>query len=136
MLVTGGAGLLRFGLKAAFSRLAVGEVTTEAGIQASARLGREGEELAGITKNTTPIPSLSGKKAYRIPDELDPVSRTIGEVKNVKSMSYTSQIRDDVAYAQQQGYRFTLTVRPTTQLSRPLTEAVSRKEITLKYLVP
>jgi hypothetical protein len=72
----------------------------------------------------------------RSPDELDPASRTIGEVKNVKSMSYTSRIRDDVAYAQQQGYRFTLTVRRMTQLSRPLAEAMSRKEIALRYLVP
>ncbi|MGH3301024.1 MAG: putative toxin [Streptosporangiaceae bacterium] len=48
---------------------------------------------------TDRIPSLSGTAAYRIPDELN--SSVLGEVNNVSSLSYTNQLRDFAAYAQQ-----------------------------------
>jgi hypothetical protein len=37
------------------------------------------------------------------PDVLDRNAGVIGEVKNVASLSYTSQLRDDVLYAQKYG---------------------------------
>jgi len=58
----------------------------------------------------------------------------IGEVKNVGSLSYTKQLRDFAAYAQQQGYTFELWVRPSTQLSGPLQQAVKFGRITLRFL--
>jgi hypothetical protein len=94
--------------------------------------GRQGEAAARIIPNTNRIPSLTGTSSYRVPDVLN--STTIGEVKNVASQSYTSQLRDDVLYAQKYGLTFELTVRRTTELSGPLAEAVSRGEIILNFL--
>lgn len=109
-----------------------GEVTN--GTTLSRQLGQAGEEAAQIVKNTERIPSLTGTASYRVPDVLNRAEGIIGEVKNVESLSYTSQLRDYVAYAQQNGLRFELTVRPTTQLSAPLQEAVRNGQIILKQL--
>jgi len=77
-----------------------------AGVRAA---GNAGEASAGIVKNTQRIPSLSGNAAYRIPDELG--NGVLGEVKNVSSLSYSSQLRDFAGYAQQRGLQFNLYVR-------------------------
>ena len=58
----------------------------------------------------------------------------IGEVKNVGRLSYTNQLRDFAAYAQQQRYTFELWVRPTTPLSGPLQLAVGEGQIILRFL--
>jgi len=99
-------------------------------------LGRVGEQAAGIIKNTERIPSLTGTANYRIPDVLDRARAPgiIGDVKNVAQLSYSKQLRDFSAFAQQNGLRFELTVRRNTRLSAPLQQAVSRGEIVLKYL--
>ena len=80
-----------------------------AGVRAT---GATGEAMAGIVKNTTRIPSNSGKAAYRIPDELN--SSVLGEVKNVKSLGWSSQISDFYNYATARGLEFRLYVRPDT----------------------
>lgn len=98
------------------------------------RLGNVGESAANIIKNTERIPSLTGTANYRIPDVLDRAAGVIGEVKNVQNLSYTSQIRDFVSYGQQSGLRFELIVRPTTQITAPLQEAVSQGNIFLRFL--
>ncbi len=98
------------------------------------RLGNEGELLSGIVKNTERIPSASGTAAYRIPDGLDRTAGLLQEVKNVNSLSYTTQLRDFSSFAQANGYRFELFVRPTTQLSGPLQTAVSNGDIVLRFL--
>jgi hypothetical protein len=103
-------------------------VETEAGIAASAQLGREGEVAAGIVKNTERIPSATGKAAYRIPDELN--ESVLGEVKNVKHLDYRSQLQDDVAYAQAKGLRFNLYVRQSTTFSGPLQRLIDAGVIT------
>ena len=97
-----------------------------AGVRAA---GSAGERAAGIVKNTDHIPSLSDTAAYRIPDELN--ATTLGEVKNVGSLSYTSQLQDFQAYAQQQGLAFNLYVRGSTTLSGPLQNAVDSGLINL-----
>jgi hypothetical protein len=97
-------------------------------------LGKAGEAAAGIVKNTERIISLTGTAMYRIPDVLDHAARIIGEVKNVASLSFTSQLQDFAAYAQQQGYTFVLWVRPTTYLAGSLQQAVAQGQITLRFL--
>lgn len=69
-----------------------------------------------------------------MPDEIDRAARVIREVKNVARLSYTSQLKDYVAYAQQQGYTFKLVVRVTTQLSRSLQKEIQSGRIVLEYL--
>jgi len=86
---------------------------TGADATATARkLGREGESSAKIVKNKRRIPSSSGTAAYRIPDELN--ASVLGEVKNVKSLGWSSQLRDFYDYALDQSLEFKLYVRPST----------------------
>ena len=65
----------------------------------------------------------------RFPDDIDPKTNVLTEVKNVKSLSFTQQLRDYAAYAQENGLTFNLYVRPSTQMSGPLRAAIANKEI-------
>jgi hypothetical protein len=126
---------LHEGIGAAYDENASGYRFAAGGGPALARqLGTAGETAAGIVKNTERITSLTGTARYRIPDILDHSVRVIGEVKNVGRLSYTNQLRDFAAYAQQYGYTFELWVRPTTQLSGPLQQAVGQGQIVLRFL--
>ena len=111
-----------------------GETVAGAATRAARQLGRAGEAAAGIVKNTERIASATGTAAYRVPDVLNHSAKIIGEVKNVGSLSYTSQLRDFAAYAAQNGYTFELTVRSTTQLSGALQQAVANGSIVLRFL--
>lgn len=61
----------------------------------------------------------------------------VSEVKNVQYQAYTQQLKDSLAYAQQNGLRFNLYVRgganPTT-LSKPLAGAIRNGDIGLRYI--
>lgn len=94
--------------------------------------GQTGEALANIVKNTERIPSLTGTAAYRVPDILDSSAKVIGEVKNYNgTLSLTAQIKDDIAFAQQNGYTMVLRISQSTQLSRPLQQLVNQGTIQL-----
>ncbi|MEL6340578.1 MAG: putative toxin, partial [Myxococcota bacterium] len=110
--------------------------TIPSGTQLAQQLGRAGESAAGIVKNTSRIPSLSGTASFRVPDVLDFAAGVVGEVKNVSQLSYTQQLRDFAAFAKDQGLRFELTVRQGTRLSKPLQRAVDAGDITLRRLLP
>ncbi len=98
------------------------------------QLGHEGEEAANIAKNTERIPSLSGKVAYRIPDEL--TETMLKEVKNVAELSFDSQIQDSLHYAMETGRDFVLVVRAGngTHLTPQLQRAVDAGWIILEHL--
>ena len=102
-----------------------------AGVRAA---GAQGEAAAGILKNSQRIPSASGSAAYRIPDELG--NGVLGEVKNVSSLSYTSQIQDFVSYAQSNGLQFNLYVRGSTTFTGPLQQLVDSGAITVVRNLP
>jgi RHS repeat-associated protein len=93
------------------------------------QLGIEGEEAVGLTGEKTAI-EVAGRT--RIPDAL--TDTTLTEVKNVARQSFTQQLRDFSAYAQETGRTFELYVRPSTQLSGPLQEAVSNGKIILRFI--
>ena len=86
------------------------------------RVGQQGLDALGITQNTSRIRLPGG--GCRVPDILDEAGGIIGEVKNVQSLSYTSQLRDYVSYAQSNGLQFDLYVRGSTRLSGPLQRAI------------
>ena len=98
----------------------------------AAKLGKEGEQAAGIIKNTRRIESITGTAAYRVPDEITKAG--IREVKNVKELSFTSQIKDLFLAAQKEGKPLTLSIRRNTKLSKPLQELVKRGEIKIEYI--
>jgi hypothetical protein len=86
------------------------------------RVGQQGLDALGVTQNTTRIALPGG--GYRVPEILDEAAGVIGEVKNVQSLSYTSQLRDYVSYAQANQLQFDLYVRGSTQLSGPAQQAI------------
>ena len=108
------------GAEAALSSITRSDVAANSGMAGVRATGAAGETAAGIVKNTTRIPAASGNAAYRIPDELN--SSVLGEVKNVKSLGWSSQISDFYSYASARGLEFRLYVRPDTVFRGQLAE--------------
>jgi RHS repeat-associated protein len=126
-------------LIAAVSLTAGGEgvgVDAEGDAMAAVRqTGMEGENLAGISQSAkVRIPSATGTAAYRIPDEL--TDSTLTEVKNVQSLSYTSQLQDFYRYSVANGLNFQLVVRAGTTLSTPLESLTYSPGVNLMRLLP
>ncbi len=98
------------------------------GIALSRQLGNEGERAVGIMGPKVGVEMPSG--VMRFPDEAigQPVN-VLNEVKNVKSLSFTRQLRDYAAYAKAKGLTFNLYIRPSTQMSGPLKAAIASKEL-------
>ena len=96
-------------------------------------LGKIGEKLSRLPKNTKHIDSLSKTAKYRIPDYLDKSNKIIGDVKNVKRLSYTNQLRDFMLYAEKNGYTYVIKIRKATQLSSTLKSLVDAGKIVLLY---
>lgn len=97
-------------------------------------MGKEGEKLAGITQPKQRIPSLTNTAKYRVPDALLHNERILREIKNVSNLSYTRQLQDFNLWAQQNGYKFILEVKPGAKLTGPLVEQIKAGNIILKYL--
>ncbi|WP_169748132.1 putative toxin [Demequina rhizosphaerae] len=143
------AGMIPGGLEAlgAKTLIAVGErvVTRVAaretaqvaanGGAASVRLGQAGENAVRGAFDIGPKATAQIGGRTRIFDGLNDVA--VSEVKNVKYQAYTQQLKDSLAYAQQNGLRFDLYVRgganPTT-LSGPLEAAIRNGDIGLRYI--
>jgi Restriction endonuclease fold toxin 7 len=95
------------------------------------RMGAAGEDAVrkafpdALPIHKTPI-DVAGH--IRIPDGLTPT--TLSEVKNVNSLSYTSQLRDFNTYATAENLKFDLYIReatsdlPATTLSKPLQQVI------------
>ena len=96
------------------------------------QLGQAGEDAVGIDQAAKVSIEIPGSGQIRIPDAL--TDTTLTEVKNVGSLSYTQQLRDFSTYSQANGLNFELYVRPTTQLSGPLQQAITNGQITLKLI--
>lgn len=114
---------------AAFWRSSLAAENT--GTALARQLGQAGEDAVGITGPKTAI-EIPGSGQIRIPDAL--TDTTLTEVKNVGSLSYSQQLRDFTAYSQANGLNFQLWVRPSTQLSGPLQQAIASGQITLKFI--
>ena len=82
-------------------------------------IGKAGEEMAGIDPSKKQIIEVNGRK--RIPDALD--DTTLTEVKNVKYISNTQQLRDFADYAAATGRTLELWVRPTTKVAKTVIDA-------------
>jgi hypothetical protein len=89
ILAGGLAGFAKSGLSQAAAR--------QTGTSLARTLGIAGEEAVGISAAKVRIPSLTGTAKYRIPDKLTPAS--LEEVKNVKTLSLTNQIKDFHLYS-------------------------------------
>ena len=128
------AGLLVDGAAAATPGVPGGAATAiragrAARLAENARRGRQFEkavlEALHAAKNTRRIKAPNG--ARTIPDL--PVTQLYGvtEIKDVKNISITKQLRAQAAVAAQKGLPFNLIVSPRTEsVSRPLLEAIER----------
>jgi RHS repeat-associated protein len=94
-------------------------------------LGQVGEAAVGITGPKVSI-EIPGSSQIRVPDAL--TESILTEVKNVGSLSYTQQLRDFTTYSQTNGLYFQLYVRPSTQLTGPLQQAIANGQINLKFI--
>lgn len=101
-------------------------------VATAARLGQEGEAAVRAAANIGEKVPIQVAGRTRIPDGL--TNSVLTEVKNVQSLSYTQQLRDFASYARQNGLRFDLWVRPTTELSGPLADEVSSGAINLRFI--
>lgn len=101
------------------------------------RLGKEGEKIVEGAFNLTKdqlqvrIPSITGSKNYRIADGL--TDDFLIESKNVKGQSFTTQIKDLMKFADNEGLEFILVVNKDTKLSKPLQQLHERGKITIKH---
>jgi RHS repeat-associated protein len=134
-IVPGGAGAALKAARAVEKIDDLGDSATLAargGTAAARQIGRAGEAAVRAVEDIGPSRAITIGGRTRIPDGL--TSTTLSEVKNVQSLSYTSQLRSYAAFAQQQGLAFNLYVRQDTRLSGPLLEAVSSGAINLKFI--
>jgi hypothetical protein len=99
---------------------------------APVRLGQAGEDAVRGVFNIGSKVKIPINGRFRIPNGMTPT--TLSEVKNVKALSFTRQLRDFADYAQQTGRRFDLYVRPSTTLSGPLRDAIGLGTINLKFI--
>jgi RHS repeat-associated protein len=102
------------------------------GAKTAGQIGREGEAAVQAAFNIGKKKKFTINGRDRIPDGV--TNTTLSEIKNVKSLSYTKQLRDFADIAQQQGLQYDLYVRPSTKLSGPLLQAVQNGTINLKFI--
>jgi RHS repeat-associated protein len=101
-------------------------------LEKAVELGKEGEKAAGIIKNTKHVDSLTNTAKFRVPDEMTKAG--IREVKNVKELSLTNQIKDLLLASRKAKKKLTIVIRKDTKLSKPLQELVDKGQIKIEYL--
>ena len=132
---TGGIGAVELAGASAGSVVPAGAEVAQDSMASIRALGRAGEEAVGITEPKTGI-RINGR--MRFPDRV--TDEVLTEVKNVKRLSYTRQLRDYVAYAQQTGRTVELWIRPSTlegagtSISGPLQAAEAAGHIIIRYI--
>ena len=96
------------------------------------RIGQAGEAAVRRVHDIGPKRPIDVNGRRRIPDGL--TDTVLTEVKNTRSLSFTRQIRDFAEFAEQNGLRFDLFVRPGARLSRPLLEARDAGRINIRTI--
>ena len=89
-------------------------------------IGKAGEKMAGIDPKAKQQITINGRT--RIPDALS--NTTLSEVKNVKYIANTQQLRDLADFAKLTGRSMDLYVRPTTRIAKTVIDAGGN----IKYL--
>lgn len=127
-LAGSGVGLLA---KAAGAGTAAGTVAVAANpntVQRARDVGLAAQRTVQNANNTKHILSLTKTAKYRVPDILN--KTTIGDVKCSNYVRLTSQLRDDLLWAQQDKLQMELHVKETTRFSSGLRRLVDSGLIT------
>ena len=130
---TGGSEAFLLGrLGAAATRFAkpISQLSSPLAKASSNVLGKIGESAVGAVDKIKTVIRVNGRD--RIPDGL--TKKVLTEVKNVGELSFTRQLRDFHKYAKSKGLDFDLYVRPSTNLSKSLQNAVNSGDINLKFI--
>lgn len=96
------------------------------------RKGRTGEIAAGIERQQRkPIRGgyITTQSGVRYPDLIDDSKRRVVEVKNVRQLSMTKQLREYLMWAEDKGYTLELRTRKDTQLSSELKRLIQSGKI-------
>lgn len=101
-----------------------GAATIVRGGAEAVRVGQAGEAAVRAAVNIGEKSAITVGTRTRIPDGL--TSSVLSEVKNVKSLSYTQQLRDFTQFSQDKGLRFDLYIKPGAEISKPLQDAIDR----------
>ena len=108
-----------------------GKKTGKEATEYARKVGKQGEDAAGIDARIKGRINVPGTSRWRIPDEL--TRMLLKEVKNVAKLSFTRQLRDYVKISQELGIPFELWMREGVKLSKPLREAIEEGLIIPKY---
>ena len=90
------------------------------------RIGQAGDDAVRGAFDIGPKQTVSVNGRTRILDGL--TEDAVTEVKNVRSLSLTLQIRDNIDFAAQNGLRLDTFVRADTRLSGPLADAIASSD--------
>jgi hypothetical protein len=119
--------------EAAFDPLVAPILDRAALLRLNGQLGQLGEEAVGIPANAPKASiKISESGLTRYPDRL--TGTTIEEVKNVKYLAFTQQLRDYLAHAENNDLTFILHARPETTYSGPLQQLIDAGQIKLRYI--
>ena len=94
--------------------------------------GRLAEKFAKTLGRKVRVPSESGRASFRIPDLL--TAEELIEVKNVRRLFLTAQLRDFLAFCEMTDRQFVICVRGDVRLSRPLQDLVDSGAVRLREL--
>lgn len=91
------------------------------------RVGRFGERVARAKERKRRIPSLNGTARFRVPDIL--TETELIEVKNVRRLALTPQLRDFLSYAESSRIAFVLLTRFDTVLAPDIRDLIAAGRI-------
>jgi RHS repeat-associated protein len=107
------------------------------GVELARHLGEAGEaavraavDIGDKTRFLVP----GNGKAFRVADGFNSKTRVLTEVKNVKRLSLTAQLRDFIAIAKANNAKFVLYVRTDTKLAGTVLAAEDAGDIVIRYI--
>ena len=110
----------------------VGEAGKARGGATAVRKGQQGEAAVRAIKDIGPKKPLDVNGRRRIPDGM--TEDTLTEIKNVKSLSYTQQLRDYADYANENGLVFELWMPRGVEMSRTLRDEIDAGRIVPQWI--
>lgn len=99
---------------------------------APVRVGQQGEAAVRARYDIGDKSAIRVNGRTRIPDGIK--GEVVSEVKNVKKLSLTRQIKDFMDYSRERDFRFDLYIRRDTKVSGPLDDARKAGQLDVKYI--
>lgn len=103
-------------------------------IRVNAQKGKKFEEINGVPSKKRGVKSVIDPDTYRFPDHIDVDNKVIREIKYVKQLALTKQLRDYIAIAKQMNYTLEPVVPMGAMLTAPLRLALKAAEAIITYV--